>query len=95
MDVTPFKDLYPFESHWLDLGGGGVRYHYLDEGPGGGHAPAVLMVPGNPTWPFYYRSLIPAVSRAHRVVVPDHVGCGLSDKPPQTPPPPTEKSKPT
>jgi haloalkane dehalogenase len=77
MDVTPFKDLYPFQSHWLDLDG--IRYHYLDQGPR--DAPAVVMVHGNPTWSFYYRTLIPEISRTHRVVVPDHVGCGLSDKP--------------
>ncbi len=77
MDVTPFKDLYPFESHWLDLDG--IRYHYVDQGPQ--DAPAVVMVHGNPTWSFYYRTLIPEISQTHRVVVPDHVGCGLSDKP--------------
>ncbi|MEE8389704.1 MAG: alpha/beta fold hydrolase [Anaerolineae bacterium] len=77
MDVTPFKDLYPFESHWLDLDG--IRYHYVDQGPQ--DAPAVVMVHGNPTWSFYYRTLIPEISQTHRVVVPDHVGCGISDKP--------------
>ncbi len=77
MDITPFKDLYPFDSNWLDLGG--TRYHYVDEGPR--DAPAVVMVHGNPTWSFYYRTLIPEISRTHRVIVPDHVGCGLSDKP--------------
>ena len=77
MDITPFKDLYPFESHWLDLDG--TRYHYLDEGPQ--DAPAVIMVHGNPTWSFYYRALIPGISQTRRVIVPDHVGCGLSDKP--------------
>ncbi|MCP4541643.1 MAG: alpha/beta fold hydrolase [Chloroflexi bacterium] len=77
MDITPFKDLYPFESRWLDLNG--TRYHYVDEGPR--DAPAVVMVHGNPTWSFYYRTLIPKISQTHRVVVPDHVGCGLSDKP--------------
>lgn len=77
MDITPFRDLYPFQSHWLDLGG--TRYHYVDEGPR--DAPAVVMVHGNPTWSFYYRTLIPEISQTHRVVVPDHVGCGLSDKP--------------
>jgi len=71
------KRLYPFESHYLDLDG--VRYHYLDEGPR--TAPPVLMLHGNPTWSFYYRTLVPALSERHRVVVPDHVGCGLSDKP--------------
>ena len=71
------KNLYPFESHWLDLDG--VRYHYLDEGPR--DAPPVLMLHGNPTWSFYYRTLIPPISERYRVIVPDHVGCGLSDKP--------------
>jgi haloalkane dehalogenase len=75
--VRPFAELYPFESHWLELEG--ARYHYLDEGPR--DAPVVLMVHGNPTWSFYYRTLIPAISQAYRVVAPDHVGCGLSDKP--------------
>jgi haloalkane dehalogenase len=71
------QKLYPFESHWLDLDG--VRYHYLDEGPR--NAPPVVMLHGNPTWSFYYRTLVPPISQSYRVVVPDHVGCGLSDKP--------------
>ncbi len=53
--------------------------HYVDEGPR--DAPPVVMVHGNPTWSFYYRTLIPELSKTHRVIVPDHVGCGLSDKP--------------
>jgi haloalkane dehalogenase len=53
--------------------------HYLDEGAPG--APPMLMVHGNPTWSFYYRSLIEAFRSTHRVVAPDHLGCGLSDKP--------------
>lgn len=77
VDTTPFKELYPFDSHWLDLDG--LRYHYLDEGPR--DAPPVVMLHGNPTWSFYYRNLIPSVSQTHRVIVPDHMGCGLSDKP--------------
>src|SRR2546426_1096782 len=39
------------------------------------------MLHGNPTWSFYYRALIAAFSLTHRVVAPDHMGCGLSDKP--------------
>jgi len=39
------------------------------------------MVHGNPTWSFYFRRLAAALSPTHRVIVPDHVGCGLSDKP--------------
>jgi haloalkane dehalogenase len=51
--------------------------HYLDEGAG---AP-VLMVHGNPSWSFYYRNLVQALSGTHRCIVPDHIGMGLSDKP--------------
>jgi pimeloyl-ACP methyl ester carboxylesterase len=77
VDTTPFRELYPFESHWLELDG--IRYHYLDEGPHDG--PTVVMLHGNPTWSFYYRNLINALKPDFRVVVPDHIGCGLSDKP--------------
>lgn len=69
------EHLYPFEGKHHDLGG--VRMHYLDEGDGD----PVLCVHGNPTWSFYYRSLASALRSHHRVIVPDHVGCGLSDKP--------------
>ncbi|MBN1249706.1 MAG: alpha/beta fold hydrolase [Anaerolineae bacterium] len=53
--------------------------HYLDEGPR--ERPPIVMCHGNPTWSFYFRTLIPELSRDHRVIVPDHIGCGLSDKP--------------
>jgi haloalkane dehalogenase len=53
--------------------------HYVDEGPRAGST--LLMVHGNPTWSFYFRSLISAFGTEHRVVAPDHIGCGLSDKP--------------
>ncbi len=55
----------------------GMKYHYLDEGRG----EPLLMVHGNPTWSFYFRSLVTAFSDRYRVIVPDHVGCGLSQKP--------------
>lgn len=67
--------LYPFEGHYLDLDG--LRYHYVDEGEGD----PVVMVHGNPTWSLYYRELIKLLRKDHRVIVPDHIGCGLSDKP--------------
>jgi haloalkane dehalogenase len=70
-----YKQLYPFESHFLNING--MAYHYLDEGRG----EPLLMVHGNPTWSFYYRSLVTAFSDRYRVIVPDHIGCGLSDKP--------------
>ena len=53
--------------------------HYLDEGPR--DAPPVLMLHGNPTWSFYYRNLVRALRGKYRCIVPDHLGCGLSDKP--------------
>ena len=53
--------------------------HYLDEGPR--DAPPVLMLHGNPTWSFYYRNLVLALRGRFRCIVPDHIGCGLSDKP--------------
>ena len=53
--------------------------NYVDEGRA--DAPPVLMLHGNPTWSFYYRRLIRALRETHRVIVPDHVGMGLSEKP--------------
>lgn len=66
---------YPFIGKQLDLDG--LRYHYLDEGTGS----PVVMVHGNPSWSFYYRNLVLALRDRHRCIVPDHIGCGLSDKP--------------
>jgi len=73
----PPENLYPFEPHWLDING--QRMHFVDEGPR--DAPVVLMVHGNPTWSFYYRQLILKLRHRYRCIVPDHIGCGLSDKP--------------
>ena len=72
------EELYPFEPHWLTLPSG-HRMHYVDEGPR--EAPVVLMLHGNPTWSFYWRRLISALRLSHRVIAPDHIGCGKSDKP--------------
>ena len=69
------NDLYPFENNFLDLNG--LRYHYLDEGQGD----PVVMVHGNPSWSFYYRNLAKTLCDRYHVIVPDHIGCGLSDKP--------------
>jgi haloalkane dehalogenase len=69
------KRHYPFTGNFLALGG--LRYHYLDEGSG----PPVIMVHGNPSWSFYYRNLTLALANRYRCIVPDHIGCGLSDKP--------------
>lgn len=75
-DLAPYRELYPWQGHRLDVGGG-VRMHYLDEGAG----EPLVMLHGNPTWSFYYRNVIRAFSGRYRTIVPDHVGCGLSDKP--------------
>jgi haloalkane dehalogenase len=69
------RPLYPFSGHFLDLGG--LRYHYLDEGRG----EPLVMLHGNPTWSFYYRNLVLGLRDNYRTIVPDHIGCGLSDKP--------------
>ncbi len=74
-DITPYREHYPFKDRWWTHRG--LKYHYLDEGEGD----PVLMVHGNPTWSFYFRELVKALSKDHRVIVPDHMGCGLSDRP--------------
>jgi haloalkane dehalogenase len=56
---------------------GGLKLHYLDDGQG----EPVIMVHGNPTWSFYFRRLVEALSPRFRTIVPDQIGCGLSDKP--------------
>ncbi len=70
-----WRELYPFQSRELQLDG--RRYHYLDEGQG----PVLLLAHGNPTWSFYWRRIIQALRPRYRLIAPDHMGCGLSDKP--------------
>ncbi len=70
-----FQDLYPFTSRFMPVQG--YVMHYLDEGRG--HP--VIMIHGNPTWSFYYRNVIKGLCGDFRTIVPDHIGCGLSDKP--------------
>ena len=60
-----------------DMDRAGLRLHYLDEGQG----EPVVMVHGNPTWSYFFRHLVEALKSTHRVIVPDQIGCGLSDKP--------------
>ena len=69
------KNEYPFTSHFLTIKGNNL--HYVDEGKG----EVILMLHGNPTWSFFYRNLVKYFSKNYRVIVPDHIGCGLSDKP--------------
>lgn len=85
MDVlrTPderFADLpdFPFLPHYVDVGG--LRMHYLDEGPADG--PVVLLLHGEPSWSYLYRWMIPVlVDAGLRAVAIDLVGFGRSDKP--------------
>lgn len=76
---------YPFEPNYCVLDDplcGPLRMHYVDEGPR--DAPVVLMLHGEPTWSFLYRKMIPPVAAAgFRVIAPDHIGFGRSDKPTQ------------
>src|SRR6185295_1058319 len=60
--------------------GGELRVHYVDEGPRG--AAPILCLHGQPTWSYLYRKMIPVLAAAgHRVIAPDLVGFGRSDKP--------------
>lgn len=70
--------LYPFKPQSFTTPSG-ARMSYIDEGPRSNEA--VLMLHGNPTWSFYYRELVQAVSPTMRCVAPDHIGMGLSEKP--------------
>jgi haloalkane dehalogenase len=77
-DLPPDVRLeYPYAGNLFEQPDGTVM-HYLDEGNG----PVVLMLHGNPTWSFYFRNLVNELVRSgFRCIVPDHIGCGLSDQP--------------
>lgn len=69
---------FSFAPHYHELQSG-LRLHYLDEGPRDG--PPVLLLHGEPTWAYLWRHMIPLlVARGHRVLVPDLIGFGRSDK---------------
>lgn len=71
---------YPFAPKYLEVGADRLRVHYIDEGPR--DAAPVLLLHGEPTWSYLYRKMIPPlVAAGHRVVAPDLVGFGKSDKP--------------
>jgi acyl-CoA synthetase (AMP-forming)/AMP-acid ligase II/pimeloyl-ACP methyl ester carboxylesterase len=68
--------LLPFQSRFVSVGG--YRMHYIDEGTG----PVVLLLHGNPTWSFLYRNVIRELRDSFRLIAPDFLGCGLSDRTP-------------
>jgi haloalkane dehalogenase len=72
-----FQDLpgYPFAPHYAEWEG--LRMHYLDEGSG---AP-ILLMHGEPDWSYLYRRMVPILARRYRVIAPDYIGFGRSDKP--------------
>ncbi|MGL5837497.1 MAG: alpha/beta fold hydrolase, partial [Sphingorhabdus sp.] len=75
---------FPFAPHYAEIGnpqnGTSLRVHYVDEGPR--DAPVVLMMHGEPSWCYLYRHMIdPVVDAGFRVIAPDLIGFGRSDKP--------------
>jgi haloalkane dehalogenase len=69
---------YDFLPHYVDIDG--LRMHYVDEGPREG--PVVLLLHGEPSWSYLYRHMIPPLAAGGlRVVAPDLIGFGRSDKP--------------
>jgi len=76
-----FADLegFPYPPHYVEISDG-LRLHYLDEGPS--DAPPVLLLHGEPSWSYLYRHMVPVLTAAgSRVVAPDFIGFGRSDKP--------------
>lgn len=74
---------YDFEPNYLEVRdgeGGNLRVHYVEAGPSG--AAPILLLHGEPSWSYLYRRMIPPLAAAgHRVIAPDLVGFGRSDKP--------------
>ncbi|MDR0647640.1 MAG: alpha/beta fold hydrolase [Puniceicoccales bacterium] len=85
VSLASIRSLYPFKSHYVTLRAPHAnvthKLHYIDEG----HGEPVVMLHGNPTWSFFYRNLVKNLNDFCRCLVPDHMGCGLSDKPQQYP----------
>lgn len=78
MNFVIDKGIYPFKNNYFEIEN--LKYNYIDEGAG----LPVIMVHGNPTWSIYYRNLVNALKDQYRCIVPDHIGCGFSDKPTDT-----------
>jgi pimeloyl-ACP methyl ester carboxylesterase len=71
-----FDGTWPFPPHFTDAAG--FLQHYVDEGSGR----PILLLHGQPTWGYIWRRFIPALAAGHRVIVPDHMGFGKSETPP-------------
>lgn len=71
---------FAFKPNYVGVNGGALRMHYVDEGPRDG--PVVLLLHGEPSWSYLYRKMIPPLADAGaRVLAPDLIGFGRSDKP--------------
>lgn len=71
---------YPFEPRYVTVKPGNLRMHYIDEGPIEGKT--ILLLHGNPAWSYVVRKLVPPlVAKGYRVIAPDLIGFGKSDKP--------------
>ena len=66
---------YPFAPHYVTVDG--VRVHYVDEGHGDN---VIFCLHGEPTWSYLYRHMIPLLAKSNRVIAPDLIGFGKSDK---------------
>ena len=75
LSTNGFENLYPYKPNYFKCNG--FDMHYIDKGKG----KPVLMIHGNPTWSFYFRNAVEKLSPRYRTIVPDHIGCGFSDKP--------------
>jgi haloalkane dehalogenase len=77
---------FPFEPHYLEVPDaqfGSLRMHYLDEGPSDGTT--ILLLGSQGCWAYMYRSMVPVLAQAgYRVIAPDYIGFGRSDKLPDT-----------
>jgi pimeloyl-ACP methyl ester carboxylesterase len=73
-----FTGTFSFAPHFTEVPG--FRMHYVDEGPDDGEV--VLCLHGEPTWGYLFRHLIASLSETHRLIVPDHMGFGKSETPP-------------
>ena len=71
-----FNGTFPFRANFKEISG--FKMHYVDEGSG----EVVLCLHGQPTWGYLYRQVIPLLSGRYRVVVPDNMGFGKSETPP-------------
>jgi haloalkane dehalogenase len=66
---------YDFDPHYVSIKG--MQMHYVDEGDGD---EVILCLHGEPTWSYLYRKMIPPLAKKHRVIAPDFIGFGKSDK---------------